>query len=142
MFTVPDELLNLTKQFEGFRSIAYQDQVGVWTCGFGETENVTANTTMTVSEATTLLQNKLTNLWQQINAKSHVPLTNNELIALCDFAYNLGINALFNSHLWTLLQLNEKQAAADQFPLWCHAGNEIVNGLLIRRNKEKQIFLS
>ena len=41
----------LIKQFEGFREIAYQDVVGVWTVGFGFTRGVTPGQHMTLAQA-------------------------------------------------------------------------------------------
>ena len=139
---IPQELINLVAQFEGFEEHAYQDIGGVWTVGYGFTgPNITEHTSMTLTEARTELSTRLSTLWTQIQTHTHIPLTQNEMIALTDFAYNLGISALFNSHLWSLLQLNEKQAASDQFPLWCHVNGQKVQGLLNRREQEQKIFL-
>ncbi|MBS0984326.1 lysozyme [Gluconobacter cerinus] len=141
--SIPIELIELVEKYEGFRAQAYQDITGIWTCGYGFTgPDITADTSMTLIEARTELSSRLELIWSAITQKAHSTLSQNELIALSDFAYNLGLNALFTSHLWALLQLSEKQAASEQFPLWCHAGGKEVQGLLTRRLSEQKIFMT
>lgn len=141
--SIPTELINLVEKYEGFRSQAYQDITGIWTCGFGFTgPGITEHTSMTLIEARTELSMRLEQVWNTITQNTHTALSENELIALTDFAYNLGLHALFTSHLWSLLQLGEKQAASEQFPLWCHAGGKEVQGLLTRRLDEQKIFMT
>lgn len=141
--SIPLELIELVEKYEGFRAQAYQDITGLWTCGYGFTgPDITEDTSMTLIEARTELSSRLEEVWNTITHNSHVTLSQNELIALTDFAYNLGLNALFTSHLWTLLQIGEKQAASEQFPLWCHADGKEVQGLLTRRLSEQKIFMT
>jgi len=40
-----------------------------------------------------------------------------------------------------LLNAGDYQAAADQFPRWCHAGNQVLPGLVARRAAERAMFL-
>lgn len=127
--------------FEGLRLTAYQDSVGVWTIGYGDTENVHPGMVITKETADSLLQEKVTQLSEEISKRSK-PLTENQLCALVDFAYNLGLNALLNSTLWKLLQSNAPaEQVAAEFIKWCHAGSKVLPGLLNRRKQEQQLFL-
>lgn len=143
MTTLPTELLELVEQFEGFKSEAYQDIGGVWTCGYGSTgPDITKGTCMTQVEAQGRLSTTLQSIWNQIEQKTSTALSQEQMIALCDFGYNLGENALFKSTLWKYLQEGEIEQAAQEFPKWSHVNGKVIPGLLKRRIKEQEIFLS
>ena len=66
---------------------------------------------------------------------------------MCSFAFNLGLNALVDSTLWTYLREGKDQAAADEFLKWNKArdasGKKVVlKGLTRRREAEKALFWS
>lgn len=136
--------IDLIKQFEGFRANAYQDTVGVWTIGYGTTringQPVTAGTTITQDQALQLVQQEVNKLTRQIDTIVAVPINDNQLNALVDFAYNLGFNALKTSTLIRKLNAGDYNGAADQFPRWVYAGGKVLPGLVKRREAEKQLF--
>ena len=138
--------IDLIKQFEGFRSESYQDTVGVWTIGYGTTringQPVTAGMTITQQQALELVQQEVNKLTRQINIIVAVPINDNQLNALVDFAYNLGFNALKTSTLIRKLNAGDYNGAADQFDRWVYAGGKILPGLVRRREAEKQLFVS
>ena len=51
--------VDLVKEFEGFRSEAYLCPAGVWTVGYGTTENVHPGDVVNRQEAEELLMNDL-----------------------------------------------------------------------------------
>lgn len=138
--------IDLIKQFEGFRANAYQDSVGVWTIGYGTTringQPVTAGMTITQQQALQLVQQEVNKLTRQIDTIVAVPINDNQLNALIDFAYNLGFNALKTSTLIRKLNAGDYNGAADQFDRWVYAGGKILPGLVRRREAEKQLFVS
>jgi lysozyme len=134
------EGLHLTERFEGCKLKAYQDQVGVWTIGFGHTDGVEPGDTCTYDEARQYLQEDLQAVVDQINQDVRVTLTQGEFDALVDFGFNLGLHALETSTLWKLLNQGDFIHAALQFPLWDHAGGKEVAGLLRRRMEEQALF--
>lgn len=138
--------IDLIKQFEGFRANAYQDSVGVWTIGYGTTringQPVTAGMTITQQQALQLVQQEVNKLTRQINTIVAVPINDNQLNALVDFAYNLGFNALKTSTLIRKLNAGDYNGAADQFDRWVYAGGKVLPGLVKRREAEKQLFVS
>lgn len=141
--SLPQTLIELVAGFEGFKPEAYQDIGGVWTCGYGTTgSDIHKGTTFTQEEALQRLTTSLQGIWSQIEHNSPTALTTGQMEALTSFAYNLGTSALFKSTLWKYLQEGEIEQAAQEFPKWCHVNGKVVQGLLKRRVKEQELFLS
>lgn len=137
--------IDLIKRYEGFRPQAYQDSVGVWTIGYGTTringQPVTQGMTITQDQALQLAQQEANKLWSQIEQVVKVPINDNQMNALVDFAYNLGFNALKTSTLMKKLNASDFTGAANEFGRWVYAGGKVLPGLVKRREAEKQLFL-
>lgn len=133
--------LSLTEQFEGFRLTAYQDQVGVWTIGYGHTgPDVTPGQTITVAEAQALLAQDVSSAAGCVNTVVAVKLTQQEFDALVDFVFNLGTGAFKGSTMLRDLNDGDFTSAAAQFARWDRAGGVVVAGLLRRRQAEAALF--
>ncbi|HEX4064519.1 MAG TPA: lysozyme [Acidobacteriaceae bacterium] len=133
--------LALTEQFEGCRLNAYQDQVGVWTIGYGHTgPDVIAGLTITQAQAQAFLQADVASAADCVNRLVAVQLSQEEFDALVDFAFNLGSGALAGSTLLRLLNAGNFTAAAAEFEKWDRAGGVVVAGLLRRRTAETALF--
>ena len=130
----------VTKQFEGCKLTAYQDQVGVWTIGYGHTRGVTSGMTCTQEQAESWLQEDIQWAVDAVNSNVVVALTQGEFDALVDFVFNLGVGNFKQSDLLRLLNMGDYTAAAAQFPRWDIAGGNAVAGLLRRRLAEKSEF--
>lgn len=140
-FTYGGKGLALTEQFEGCRLTAYQDQVGVWTIGYGHTgPEVCAGMTITAEEAEALLEKDIRSAAECVNNLVSVRLTQEEFDALVDFVFNLGAGAFQRSTLLRQLNAGNFAAAAAQFAIWDRAGGEVVAGLLRRRQAETALF--
>lgn len=61
--------------------------------------------------------------------------------ALTDFAFNVGAGNLQASTLLRLLNRQDYQGAANEFPKWKFAGGKILNGLVRRRAAEQAMFV-
>jgi lysozyme len=132
--------LALTERFEGVRLTAYQDQVGVWTIGYGHTAGVQPGDTCTQEQAEAWLAQDVSGAVSVVTSYIHVPLSQGEFDALVDFTFNLGAGSFEHSELLTLINDGEIEAAAEQFQRWSHAGGVEVAGLLRRRQAEEQEF--
>ncbi len=132
---LPDYGLELIKAFEGCKLQAYQDIVGVWTIGYGQTgPDIKAGLTWTQEQAEAALQREYVKF--QITVQKHLPnLTQNQLGALTSFCYNLG-----ESHLKAIAK-NPIEIIPEKVLLYCKAGGKIVNGLKVRRQAERALFL-
>lgn len=135
--------LNLIKHYEGCKLVAYQDIVGVWTIGYGETEDVHPGMVITQDQADAMIQADYIRYQARVQALIKVPVTSNQLGALTSFAYNLGVTALAGSTLLKLLNSGSPAAVvAQQFARWNMAGGKVVAGLTARRAAEAQLFLT
>lgn len=137
-----DRGLALTKSFEGFRSLAYQDVVGVWTIGYGHVLKFGESFgPITDAQATVLLLADIAAAVQYVNDVVKVTLTQGQFDALVDFTFNLGVKSLKNSTLLKLVNKGDFTGAAAEFPKWDHAGGKVIAGLARRREAEQKMFL-
>ena len=135
--------LALTEQFEGCRLTAYQDQVGVWTIGYGHTgPDVTSGLTITQAQAQILLAQDVRSAVACVNNSVTVNLAQEQFDALVDFVFNVGAGAFKGSRLLRSLNAGDFAGAAAQFVLWDHAGGAVNPGLLRRRQAEAALFNS
>lgn len=144
--------MELLKEFEGFRSAPYQDIVGVWTIGYGNTyypdgRRVSGgDRPLSEKEAHDLklaVINKDFAPYVRNSLKaSTVPVTQNMFDACVSLAYNIGTGAFARSSVVRQLTQGNKKGAADAFLLWNKAGGKVVRGLQRRREKERQLFLA
>lgn len=141
-FTYSQTGLSLTEGFEGLRLEAYQDQVGVWTIGYGHTSGVSPGQTCSQEQAQQWLLEDVQGASFAVNRMVTVQLNQNQFDALVDFTFNLGSGALGGSTLLRLLNAGNTQAAADEFLKWDHAGGVVVAGLTTRRIAEQKLFLT
>lgn len=144
--------------FEKFVSAPYLDMAGVWTIGYGNTyypngKRVTKNDkALTKAEATKLkmdIVNRDFAAAVNIMFASEIEkgrITQNMFDALVMLSYNIGVNGLQGSSVARLIKANRKSAAADAFLLWNKAKvngvRRVVRGLTIRREKERELFLT
>lgn len=139
--------INLIKQFEGCRLTAYQDSVGVWTIGYGWTQPVDGKPVakgmvITQQKANQLLTEGVAQYEKGVTNLVAVSLNQNQVDALVDFAYNLGVNALKGSTLLKKLNAGDYAGVANEFTKWNKAGGKVMNGLTRRREAERALFLS
>jgi len=136
--------VKLTQQFEGCELIAYQDQGGTWTIGYGHTFGVYEGQTCTQAEADEWLYGDIQYVADAINRDLNpailAKLAQGEFDALVDFGFNLGVHRLESSTLWRLLNAGDFDGAAAQFPRWDKCGGKEVAGLLRRRLAEQAEF--
>lgn len=143
-----DEGLRLITSFEGYHTKqedgsckAYRCPAGVWTCGWGCTENVDAHTHWTKAEAEQRFRDELDKFEVAVMKHVKVPLNQNEFDALVSFAYNCGEGALAKSTLLKKLNAEKRTDAAKQFASWSRGGGRVLNGLVARRARESALFL-
>lgn len=142
---VSPEGAQLIKNFEGLRLKAYKCQAGVWTVGYGITgPNIGPDTVITEAEADRLFSDVLKYFEQNVRDRLKVQVNQNEFDALVSFTYNIGINAFSSSTLLKLLNSgSDKEIVASEFSRWVKGSNgKPIEGLKIRREREKQLFLS
>lgn len=150
MMHASEHCIALIHEFEGLSTKAYKCPAGVWTIGYGHTKGIKEGDTITADAAERLLKSDLEelsiNLTRALNA-DEIVVSQEQFDALCSFAYNLGLNTLIHSTLWSYLRKGKDQAAADEFLKWNKAkdatGKKVeLKGLTRRREAERALFLS
>lgn len=142
-----EDAAKFIKQFEGFRSEAYQCPAGIWTIGYGTTSGVTSTTKkVSPSEANSLLRRDIIRANEGMKRLGCNALLNpNQHIAILDFIYNLGLGAFQRSTLRMKILRQEYEGAANELLRWNKA---LVNGVMqplkgltLRRGEEYQLFM-
>jgi GH24 family phage-related lysozyme (muramidase) len=142
---VSPEGVAFIKQFEGLRLTSYQCQAGIWSVGYGTTgPDIGPNTKVTKEEAEILFASDLMEFEGGVRDSLKVTVNQNEFDALVSFAYNVGLGAFRSSTLLKLLNDRaDDKIVASEFLRWVKVGNgKPSEGLKIRREKEKQLFLT
>ncbi|CAI1124561.1 lysozyme [Serratia ficaria] len=134
--------LALIKHFEGLRLAAYRCPANVWTIGYGHTAGVQPGNVITEREADSFLRLDIAESVRAVNRLVKVPLTSNQFDALVSFVFNLGAGSFLASTLLKKLNTGAYTEAADEFSRWVNAGGKLLPGLVRRRVKEKELFLS
>ena len=136
------QTLNLIKHYEGCKLKAYLCPAGVLTIGYGHTKNVKRGDVISQQQADEVLVADLKEFENAVNDMVLVPLTENLRGELISFAFNVGIHALKKSTLLKKLNAKDYQGAANEFLRWNKAGGKELKGLTLRRQAERELFLS
>ena len=147
------------KQGEGCRLKAYPDPVwnGIkrtpenyvywgkpWTIGWGETLGITEGMEWTQQKADTVLQGRVAAF--MVGVLARCPQLHLEppgrLAACTSLAYNIGLGAFFASSVRSRTMRCEFDTAADAFLLWNKAGGKVMRGLILRRQRERGIYIA
>ena len=138
--------INLIKEFEGCRLTAYQDEVGVWTIGYGITNSDRSITGTSIKAGMKISQSTAEEWLEASLNRKYLPLVmkydtrygwnQNELDALVSFAYNIGsIDQL------TANGSRSRATIAAKMLEYVKAGGVTYNGLVRRRKAERELFL-
>ncbi len=148
---VSEKGIALIARFEGFRAEAYQDVVGVWTIGFGETwlgaRRVQKGDVLNRQEAADRLRERLDRDFgpSVVAACARAPglatLTQAQFDVCCSLAYNIGTAGFAGSTVARKIRAGDLAGAADAFLLWNKAKGRVLPVLVNRRSAERKIFL-
>jgi len=131
----------LIRSFETCRLVAYQDQRGIWTIGWGHTgPEVVEGLVWTQSQADTVFSKDTMNAVLGVIRSVDVAINQNQFDALVSFTYNVGIGSEGHSTMVKLINQSQFAAAAAQFPLWNHCAGVVDAGLTRRRAAERALF--
>lgn len=139
--------VELLKKSEGLRLNAYRDAGGVLTIGYGHTSaagglKVYSGLSITHEDAEQLLKDDLARMtYPVIDRLVKVPLTQGQFDAMASFIFNLGEGQVSKSTLLKLLNNRDYNGAAAQFSRWVYDNGRKLNGLITRREEERQLFI-
>lgn len=136
-----EKAIELIKKYEGFSARPYKCPAGVLTIGYGRTIDVRPYEITTEEAETVWLSKYVKTIADQILALVNVDLSNNQICALIDFVYNLGIGNFKSSTLLRKINQGDFSAAANELLRWNKAGGIVLKGLENRRIAERMLFL-
>ena len=140
--TLNDLILKI-KLFEGFSSKVYFDASGKATIGYGRTDIKSMNETTTKEKEDLWLYKKVNNIYEQVKFKMvekwHYNVNENQLLALTDFTYNLGIG---NLNKLTANGQRDISTIAEKILLYNKCNGKELAGLTKRRKWEHDLFIS
>jgi len=145
---VTSKCVDLIKLSEGFSSKPYYCPAGIPTIGYGSTRDTDgkpitmSHPPITEQQAYNLCLATLKTYEDAVNRYVQVPINSNQFDALVDFAYNMGTGALKTSTLLKKLNKEDYVGASEEFGKWVYGGGKKLKGLVTRRQREKELFLS
>lgn len=150
--------VEMLAKFEKYVGTPYEDMVGVWTIGYGNTyypngkRVKSTDKPITKAEAVKLKMDIVNRDFAAAvniifaNEIEKGRLSQNQFDALVCLAYNIGTNALQGSSVARLIKQNRMSAAADAFLLWnkgkVNGVRRVIKGLVNRRQAERTLFLT
>jgi lysozyme len=145
MRQINEKGLAIIKEREGLKLKKYYDDNDGWTVGWGHLitgKEPFSCDTITEEQAEWLIRSDVGNAEEQVSiATQNIPLSENAFSALCSFVYNIGFSKFINSTLLKKLKAGDYRGAADQFSRWKYDDKVEKKGLVIRRAKERSLFL-
>lgn len=141
-----DNGVKLLEQFEGLRLEAYLDSASIYTIGYGtikypDGRKVKKGDKITKAQAKEYKLHDLKEFESTVNTSVKVPLTQNQYDALVSLSYNIGSGAFKNSTLLKKLNSGDYKGSAEQFLVWNKVNSKKVQGLVNRREAERNLFL-
>lgn len=148
----------LLNEFEGFRSKPYRDSVGKPTIGWGTTYYPDGTPVRMNDKPVT--RDEAARIKQAVLNQDFSPavnmmfadeierggITQNMFDALISLVYNIGVMGLKASSIYRNIKAGRYSAAADSFLLYnkgrINGRLEYIEGLAIRRGKERALFLA
>ena len=138
-----NDLLLKIKMFEGFSCRVYFDSGNTPTIGYGRTEIKSMDETTTKEKEDLWLYKKVNNIYEQVKFKMvekwHYNVNENQLLALTDFTYNLGIG---NLNKLTDNGQRDISTISEKILLYNKCNGKELNGLTKRRQWEHDLFVS
>lgn len=151
---VSESGLQNIKDFEGFRTKAYQDSGGQWTIGFGTSffpdgRAVKSGDTISESDAENALREGVQSRLDSISSKITTTLNQNQVDAIASFVYNIGVANFLKSTFLVDINARNFNAAALQlvhrnadgsYGGWVHVHGKVEPGLVKRRVFESNLL--
>lgn len=135
--------VGLVGAWEGLRTTAYRDVVGIPTVCFGETRGVKMGDKYTVDECKAMLGDALaefeTGMRRCLTNPDKIP--DKPYVAFLSLSYNIGTGAFCKSTLVRKANAGDLKGACDAILSWNRAGGRVIQGLVNRRKDERKLCL-
>jgi lysozyme len=128
--------------FEGLRTTAYRDSVGVPTICIGETKNVRMGMTVSKPQCEAMLLKRLTEDFAPALERCITkPMGDDFYAAALSLSYNIGSAGFCKSSVARLYNAGDRRAACHAFLKFDRAGGRVLAGLAKRRKAEEALCL-
>lgn len=138
--------LQLLERIEGLKLNAYLDTGGVPTIGVGTTRYPNGNWVkmgdkITKEQAYDYLRHDVAGAAKDVDDLTTDAINQNQFDALVSFVYNLGRGSYQKSTLRTLINGNPNNAEIRaEFAKWKYDNGKIIDGLIVRRKLEADLY--
>lgn len=134
----------LVGAWEGVRTAAYRDVVGIPTVCFGETRGVKMGDRYTMDECRAMLGDALVEFEQGMRKCLKTPdaIPAKSYVAFLSLSYNIGTGAFCRSTVARKANAGDIKGACDAILAWNKAGGRVIKGLVNRRDEERKICLA
>lgn len=129
--------------YEGLRTKAYRDVVGIPTVCFGETRGVKMGDAYTVEECRAMLGDGLVEFEAGVRKCLTAPdrIPDKPYVAFLSLSYNIGTGAFCGSTVARKANAGDLRGACDAILAWNKAGGRVIAGLTTRRQGERKLCL-
>ena len=131
----------LVAQYEGLRTKAYLDPVGIPTICYGETHDVQMGDVQTEENCKTMLTARLGTFAIAVDTIIQPEVKPEVLAAFSSLSYNIGIEAFQKSSVARLANEGKTREACDFMLRYKYAGGKVLPGLVKRREAERKLCL-
>lgn len=133
--------------FEGLRTVAYKDPIGIPTYCFGETQrpdgsDVALGDKASVDECKDMLASRVQEFGSGVDSCVIGPIMPQRKAAYTSLAYNIGVTAFCKSSIARKHNAGDLAGACDAFLLYNKAGGVVWPGLDRRRKSERELCLA
>lgn len=129
----------LIKSFEGFSAKAYPDAAG-YSIGYGHF-GASPGDVVTLEEADRLFDRDVSKFEYAVSTVTPRALQH-EFDAMVSLAYNVGTGGFSGSTVARLHNMGDREGAADAFRLWNKSQGAVHQGLVKRRERERDVYLN
>ncbi len=141
-----EEGIDLIKQWEGLRTTAYRDPVGILTIGYGHTSmagapRVQERMQVTAAEAEAILRRDVALFAKHVSGALRTQISPAQFSAIVSFCYNVGAENFRKSSVLDAINRGDLSAVPRRLGLWTKAGGRVLPGLVKRRAAEAAMFV-
>lgn len=126
--------------FEGVRTVAYYDPVGIPTVCMGETRGVKIGDKYTLEQCKAMANGRVAEFAAGVEKALKVPVSDKTFAAFVSFSYNLGL-AVFTNKIAPMVNAGNAVGACKRMGLYTMAHGITLPGLVKRRQQEVAMCL-
>lgn len=132
--------VTLITGFEGVRTVAYRDPVGIPTVCMGETRGVQIGDRYTLAECKAMAGARVAEFASEVQSALKVTVSDKTFASFVSFSYNLG-TGVFRNKIAPLANSGKLDAACRRMGLYVYAKGVKLPGLVKRRQEEVALCL-